>query len=320
MFIDLSWTNLNSVATTLKIYRGDAPLDRANLPADPIVTLSNGELSYRDETNIVLGKTYYYVFVTGTGSDAVVSQNYQVTAVTRRGPGPQNLLQGNNTLGYFGTLQSGEFISGSDLVTRLNMAGTATAMQVGQSSPLWHKFVRNNKILIIPEGPIAYGISWQQLYTLGMVYGTDDKGPGVPPTPNVNQSAKVKIGPDTFRVRLMKGMTDAAYTDYVTAITFPNEYSDILMPLAHPVLPEQRLENLYLNGRRLYQLIGLNGAVSYLHVQELNRLSYNNLRGQSTSTADENADTSSSLAFLGSASLTQTSSYGWLPVLELIEG
>lgn len=320
MFIDLSWTNLNSVATTLKIYRGDAPLDRANLPANPIVTLSNGETSYRDETNVLLGKNYYYVFVTGTGSDAVVSQNYQVTAVTRRGPGPQNLLQGNNTLGYFGTLQSGEFISGSDLITRLNMAGVATSMQVGQSSPLWHKFVRNNKVLIIPEGPIAYAVRWQELYQMGMVYGTDDKGPGVPPTPNVNQSAKIKIGPDTFRVRLMKGMTDLPYADYATAITFPNEYSDLFMPLAHPVLPEQRLENIYLNGRRLYALIGLNGAVSYLHVQELNRLGYMNMRGQSVSTADEAADTSSSLSFVTNSTITTPSAFGWLPVLELVEG
>lgn len=320
MFIDLSWTNLNSIATVLKIYRGDTPLDRNNLPANPIVTLSNGETSYRDESDIVLGKSYNYVFVTGSGSDSVVSQNYLVTAVTRRGPGPQNLQQGNNTLGYFGTIQSGEFISGSDLVTRLNMSSVAAAMQVGQSAPLWHKFVRNNKILIIPEGPIAYNIAWQHLYTLGMVYGTDDKGPGIPPVPNVNQSTKIKVGPDTFRVRLMKGMTDAPYTDYATAVVSPNEYSDILMPLAHPVLPEQRLENIYLNGRRLYTLIGLNGALNYLHVQELNRSGVSNLRGQSNVAQDDSADTSSSLAYVSTTAVGTIASLGWLPVLELIEG
>jgi hypothetical protein len=43
MFIDLSWTDLNSVATKLEIYRGDTPLDRANLPATPIVTLTAGD-------------------------------------------------------------------------------------------------------------------------------------------------------------------------------------------------------------------------------------------------------------------------------------
>lgn len=324
MFIDLSWTDLNSVATTLKIYRGDAPLDRANLPASPIATLTNGETSYRDESNIVLGKTYYYVFVTSTANDTVVSDNYTITAVTRRGPGPQNLLQGDNNLGYFGSMQSGEFINANDLVAKTTLTTFATTMGIINPFPLWHKFVRNNKVIIVPEGPIGNSLSWNQLYAAGMVFGTDDTGPtagtitGNTPT---KQDTKVTIGSDTFRIRLMRGMSEGPITQYETVFLSVNEFNDLVYPMAHPVPPDQRLNNIYLNGQKLYQLLGVGGATVYTLVQEAGSATAVNLRGQATSSDDFTTDTTSSLAYRNTATAPAVSNnYAWFPVLELIEG
>jgi hypothetical protein len=326
MFIDLSWTDLNSVATKLEIYRGDTPLDRANLPATPIVTLTAGETSYRDETNIALGKTYYYVFVNSTATDRVVSQVFTVRAVTRRGPGPQSLKQGDNNLGYFGLIQSGEFISGSDFVDQCGIKAFAPSISILNPFPAWHKFVRNNKILIVPEGVLANSISWQQLYTAGMVFGTDDNG--VLPAGNsvgagVLQNARITIGRDVFRIRLMRGMGDGVFTDYATAVATPNEWNDLVYPMVHPVPADQRLENLYLNGSPTYNILGGAAYTGYSLVQELatSGTSTVNGRGQSVNVSDTTTDTSSYVAIRTTTALTSaTTALFWFPVLELIEG
>lgn len=322
MFVDLSWANLNAVGTTLNLYRGDKPLDRAALPATPLVSLTNGETSYRDTKDVLVGKTYYYIFETITPTDRIVSKNYEATAISRRGPGTQVLKQGNNTLGYFGTLQSGEFITGADLFNKTGVQGQASSVLL-QSSPLWHKFVRNNKILLLPEGPIANAVTWLQLYNLGLVYGVDKAAPDGAAAPGtIPQSFKIKIGPDTFRVRLMKGLTDKPYTGYFNgAVDSINEWGDLVAPMIHTVIPEQRLDNLNVNGQMLYKVIGLNGATTYTMVQELYQSGYMNTRGQSVSTRD---DTSDLTTYLANRSNGQTTSaavgFAWWPVLELVEG
>ena len=323
MFIDLSWTDLNSVATKLEIFRGDAPLDRANLPAAPIVTLNNGETTYRDENNVLVGKTYYYVFVSSTGTDRIVSQNYTVRAVTRRGPGPQSLKQGDNALGYFGSLQSGEFINGADFVDLCGIKAFATSIGVVNPFPLWHKYVRNNKILIIPEGPLASAVSWQHLYSAGMVFGTDDNG--VLPTGSgivgVKQSAKITIGKDTFRIRLMRGMGDVPWTEFLTTVGSPTEWSDLVYPMVHPVPADQRLENLYVNGRPTYDICGARSSTGWSLVQELSAASTANVRGQSINTDDTAGDTSQYVSARNTATVTTAgTAIFWFPVLELIEG
>lgn len=324
MFIDLSWTDLNSVATKLEIYRGDTPLDRENLPATPIVTLSNGETSYRDETDILLGKTYHYVFVSSTATDRVVSQNYTVRAVTRRGPGPQSLKQGDNTLGYFGALQSGEFINGADFVDLCGIKAFAPTIGIINPFPLWHKFVRNNKIIIVPEGPLANSVSYQQIYNAGMVFGTDDNG-ALPANSGLStltkQSAMITIGKDMFRIRLMRGMTDGPVTDFITIVGSPTEWSDLVYPMAHPVPANQRLENLYINGRPTYDICGARASTGFSFVQELAAASVTNVRGQSINADDTASDTTQYVSYRGDYGVNNavTSAF-WFPVLELIEG
>lgn len=323
MYIDLQWANLNSNDVKLEIYRGDAPLDRAAL-ANPIATLTAGETSYRDSDNIVLGKDYYYVFVTSNASDRVVSQNYRVQAVGRRGPGEQTLAQGTNELGYFGPITSADFININDLVTRTNLRTQATALNISYSNPVWHKFVRKGKILFIPERPVAYSISWQHLYNLGMVYGREDSGSNPLMPTKVAQNAKVTIGSDTFRVRLLKGSTDQDYEVWAASLieTYP-EFDDLVYPLLHIVPDNQRLDNLSTNGKitgtEFYTGWNVMGSIT---CQELSTAAYCHSRMQALASSqyDYNTDISAVVAArltVGVAGVS--SSYGWLPVLELIE-
>lgn len=323
MYIDLQWTNLNSKAVKLEIFRGDAPLDRENL-GTPIATLTEGETTYRDSTDVVIGKDYYYVFVTSNASDRVVSQNYRIQAVGRRGPGEQTLAQGTNELGYFGPLPSTDFININKLVTRTNLRSQATTIGISQPTPVWHKFVRKGKILFIPERPVAYNVSWQHLYNLGMVYGREDAGSNPLMSTKVVQNAKVTIGPDTFRVRLLKGSTDKDYEVWAASLieTYP-EFDDLVYPLLHIVPDNQRLDNLSANGKitgtEFYSGWNVMGSIT---CQELYTAAYCHcrMRALSTSQYDYNTDISADVAArltVGVASVS--SSYGWLPVLELIE-
>lgn len=328
MQIYLNWENLNSASVKLEIFRGDTPLDRANLTG-PIATLTAGETSYIDTQNVLLGKTYYYVFVTSNAGDRTVSQNYQVTAVSRRGAGPQVLLQGDNTLGYFGTINPGEFLYTSALMAAVGMNTTSMpAVVTGRPAPLWYKYVRNNKILIIPEGPIATGVSWTGLYNLGLVFGQDGTGadstPWLPAVP-VNQSAKVKIGPDWYRVRLMRNWFDAPSTTPPTTgvrVPFP-EYDDLTAPIYHQVMPNQRLENIYQNGRYYWTDLTIGTSMNVLKLtQEPVSATAVTGRGPTGLSASSNETTAKltsqlTLSYVGNATIA--SAYDWWPVLELIE-
>lgn len=323
MYIDLHWANLNSEVVKLEIFRGDAPLDRQNLPDTPIATLTQGETQYRDaDTELVAGKTYYYVFVVSNDYDRDVSQNFTVTALSRRGPGPQALLQGDNGLGYFGSLTSGEFISGSELLSR-----TAFSANLLSPYPTWHKYVRNNKVLYVPDGPIGYNVTWTDLYNAGLVYGRDDKGGNSLISLNVNQGKKVTIGLDTFRVRLLKGtIEEENYTTFppVANHPFAAEYDDLVFPLVHPVPDNQRLDNVALNGKKAYVdfMKSTSLAVTIL-CQELMTSVNCVARGSGSAVAsnidDTTSDTSGIYSPKFSSGYTRTGAGLWYPVLELME-
>lgn len=323
MYIDLQWTNLNSKTVKLEIFRGDAPLDRENL-GTPIATLTEGETTYRDSTNVVIGKDYYYVFVTSNDSDRVVSQNYRIQAVGRRGPGEQTLVQGTNELGYFGPLPSTDFININELVTRTNLRSQATNITIAQPTPIWHKFVRKGKILFIPERPVAYNVSWQGLYSLGMVYGREDTGSNPLMTNKVVQNAKVTIGADTYRVRLLKGATDQDYTTWANSLieTYP-EFDDLVYPLLHTVPDNQRLDNFFANGKMTgTEFFQSWSAVCSVYCQELMTANASMYRMQAVVSGqyDYNSDILTAIQYRSSVNMgTASSTYAWLPVLELIE-
>lgn len=333
MQIYLNWENLNSSSVKLEIFRGDTPLDRDNLPDTPIATLTDGETNYTDTKDVLLGKTYYYVFVTSNATDRIVSQNYEVTAISRRGYGPQKLIQGDNTIGYFGSIPSGEFIYPAALAAAVGVNTTAfSSVSFPRTAPLWYKYVRNNKILIIPEGPIALNVSWRGLYDLGLVFGQDGDGTNAFPNANFtgpykSQNGKVKIGADWYRVRLMKMWFDIPTTDVATAqnkVTYP-EFDDLTGPIYHQVIPGQRLNNHYLNGRYYWADLTLNGTMNvYTLGQEIRGANYCSARGPINLTSSDleygaKMASSKTLAYDNPLAIT-TQGYEWWPVLELIEG
>lgn len=309
----LTWVNLNAPGTfTTKIYRGTAKLDRANL-TNPIATLTNNESSYTDSTT-VRGTLYYYVYETTVGSDKQTTDNIPIRAVPRKGPGPDSVQIGDFTYGYFGTLLSGEFINTNDLRAAVGL----TIGTVNQQGPLWHKWIRNGKVIFIPNGPLCGNIGWKTLYDLGLVYGVDGPGPSNGGA-NVSQGTKITIGGDQFRVRCLTGFDDTLTRYPVTPAigepleTWPNEWMDLVYPLSMYCPDQQRMANVQ-QATPTDLGMALTGVTSGSIVQEriaagntANNLIRGNTAASRTGIANRAAATWNGVT------------YGWWPALELVD-
>lgn len=311
----LKWKNRNVLPFTVKIYRGTSPLDRSNL-TNPIATLTNGETTYED--TVARGSTNYYVIETTKGSDKASTQNIAIQALPRRGPGPLTLKQGDYNYGYFGSFPSREFMTTTQLLTALNVSISGIA-SLQQDSPMWHKWVRNGKIMIIPNGPLTRAATWKWAYDNGLVFGVDGPGPSNAGA-NVNQLKTVTFNGSTFKVRLMTCYDDnlsnipPSTGDTEALYTFPNDFVDLVYPLVDWCPTVQRMANVQQQTRAQMGMTGTAGT-SYM-CQE--RVASGNCY-----IAGAGAESRSCVAQRGNgviAGTTTSNTYGWWPVLELIEG
>lgn len=116
------------------------------------------------------------------------------------GPGPQTLIKGDTGAGYYGVLESADFINSRDLSALVGL----NAGSYETTTPKWFKFSSNNKVLFIPMKAIRVTLSWLSIYGVGAVYGTDTNTDWTTVAP-VMQDKRVTINGYVFRVRLMTG-------------------------------------------------------------------------------------------------------------------
>lgn len=227
MSIRLTWKNTNSVQVTVRIYRGDTELDRANLPT-PIATLIAGETQYIDQTAIQ-GNTYFYVFETIGAKDRVVSRNYQLQAVQSRGPGSNILKFGDRGLGFYDTIPADSLINAASLIALSGISGV-----VASTFATWVKYARDGKVIYVPNSTVATNVSWNQLNTAGLVDGTKT----------------VTIQGNTFKVRLLTGCPDTldintiGASDNMDVLGGLCEFNDLVYPLVDITPLGQRLPNI----------------------------------------------------------------------------
>lgn len=311
MYIDLQWENINTVPVTVKIYRSLTPMDRAAL-GTPIATLSAQETTYRD-SDVTRGTKYYYMFETISSTDRVVSNNKEIVAVPRRGAGSNVLLVGDFDYGYFGPIVASQFINVLELRERLSF--TAGVTSAAQQAPRWHKYARNGKVLFVPEYSIASTLSWKQLYDAGLVFGVDTPGP-YNAGADVVQSAKVKIGPDWYRVRLARGYNEnyAVFCPNQTTVAEPAEsflceYDDLMYPLCLYVPGVQRMANQY---NYTPAVLGLSSNGVWCQEKPI--------VGTNTASCSRGTGAASRTGVSSRAwTLATSTTPNWWPVLELIE-
>jgi len=167
------------------------------------------------------------------------------------GPGPDTLILGDMTAGYYGTVASTEVFSASQLRTALGV----TTGTIWNDTPLWAKFAHNGLIKYIPMAPLAYSLTWQALYLAGAVYPS---GPGnYPPTgqPVTQQGKQVMNGQGyKFSCALISTGTDPVPVSTIPAST--SEYALINRLMNGPW------------GTSTYQDWGVNNFSAYMWIMQ----------------------------------------------------
>lgn len=97
--------------------------------------------------------------------------------IPNSGPGGNVVLTGDETLGFMGELTDAELFTPSQLL------GASDGLMPSATNPLltpgavhWLKFIWKGKILYIAKQQFFSGLSWNDVYNAGMMYGTRDNG------------------------------------------------------------------------------------------------------------------------------------------------
>ncbi|ANZ48725.1 putative virion structural protein [Erwinia phage vB_EamM_ChrisDB] len=255
MSFTLRWKNPNVISTVVNIYRDTKDILVTALPA-PIATLTNGETEWRDNTALPGGTYWYLATVTANGKTVATSSQKYVIEV-KRGIGPMNFLYGDDRLGFLGQVPYEELWSPQQMPAGfLSMFPNLLTDRVAV-----YKFSRNGKMLYLMSNPSQFPgfANWSSLYQAGLVYGTDDFGPagGHGTLPDTKQDAKIIHNGDTYRMRLVRGITSVgtpaafpfndAYNakdhDAVSELTGSCEFNDLFYTLVDPVPNKQRWGN-----------------------------------------------------------------------------
>lgn len=217
MYIHLKWRNRNSNLEAINIYRSTDPFGSTDLP-DTLVTISGNLEEYVDDA-VERDVEYYYLIEFTRGNDRVFSRLIKLKATVSSGPGPQDLLNGDYSSGYFGLFPAEEFLS-YELITE-----HIGDLIINQPSH-WIKYVYNGKICFLPYGSSIRNISWASVYHSGKVFGVEGPGPlGNLNSPNVtptNQLYTFDFSGYTFKVRLIDGgaFDEPDSANYISTINF----------------------------------------------------------------------------------------------------
>lgn len=136
------------------------------------------------------------------------------------GPGSIELVKGDETFGYFGSLSAAEFFTAAEL----SLEADYSEGNVYITNPEWIKVMMDGKVLFIPSRPIRNNPSWNGLYNAGLVYGDGTIGK-YPIGAGVAQDKTVSKSGSLFRVRLFgKGDTDPSPLNTGTTSQSPGSY------------------------------------------------------------------------------------------------
>lgn len=82
-------------------------------------------------------------------------------------PGPQALVGGDETLGFYGEAVSGDLIDGETLATETGF----TAGTPYYTDTSWLKFALDGKTLFVAKKPVRHSLSWNQLNAANLIHG-----------------------------------------------------------------------------------------------------------------------------------------------------
>lgn len=129
-------------------------------------------------------------------------------------PGPTKLIGGNLQAGFYGEVKASEFITGDELAKMIGLtAGTSQF-----SNEPWLKFSYMGKTEFIAKKPFRHSISWNSINAVNAVFG----------------NRTIKVGDNTYKIRLMKGKTEGKQNDtssYKGDICKNSEWNKLMLPI-----------------------------------------------------------------------------------------
>lgn len=234
MNLTVSWSNYNGgTEDGVRIYRDVAPIPDTPLSA-PIATLAAGATTYNDGT-VTRGTKYYYRIGIFKGSDEFLTKNKAIKAVSAidTGPGPQTLAAGDWDLGFFGLTKSTDLITTDTLASTNGLTIGTVVVDRG-----WLKVAYKGKVLFIAKQPGRYNVSYNNIYSAGLVYGTNDNGAVVPSgVTATNQYKPIMIAGTYLMIpRLLQGLpvnttaypTTANFNSWLATDPGSNEWDDLM--------------------------------------------------------------------------------------------
>ena len=234
MPIKIDWTDPNT-ADDYTIYRSASPIADGALPAS-LAVLPGGTLTYTDDT-AVRNQLYYYRVASRKGTDVALTPNKALAYMPYTGPGPQVLLRGDWSFGYFGKMSMSDLFSTQECKNYVGNFATS-AVENTDVSLGWLKFVYKGKILFIASQALYGTVTWEQLYRAGVIYGnfpSADWAPYAKTTFGTIPQAKVVTkGDHSFVMRVPTSRGVMSSTSATPADQVGGEY-DLILPYAFQV-------------------------------------------------------------------------------------
>lgn len=152
------------------------------------------------------------------------------------GPGVKTLQFGNDDLGYFGEVSGAELFTAREFYnktqTYFGTFETAAEAQVN----MWLKFFHKKKVIYIAKYPILSGVSWDEIYGAGLIFGTQDNGkfPAAEPVWQFNPLSKADGAKEWSLVpRVIRGLNVDSYTAFTESLYVGSEWTDLLGRVAN---------------------------------------------------------------------------------------
>jgi len=121
--------------------------------------------------------------------------------------GTQSVMSGSQIIATDGVVDFYGEVPDTELFTRTELStitGMSSGVELSDAGFSWLKFGFNGKILFVASKNVRSNVTVNELYNLGLVYGTDTVG-AFPPTTGVNQNTLLTKNNLTFKVRLLNG-------------------------------------------------------------------------------------------------------------------
>lgn len=197
MAITINVGAINPITERVHIYKAVTAHISQITPGTPWRTLTPAEAAQPVIDEDYPSNTYvaYRIGVEYQGS-INVGPEVVIGTWAETGYGPQELIRGDMSWGFFGKISSAEFITLAAISAKISYSA------LGQSSPVWFKCAYEGRILYFPSSD-QFLISPSAAHSRGAMFGMDAKGPAAYTSlPTIPQTATMQFDGRSYRLRL----------------------------------------------------------------------------------------------------------------------